>query len=97
MAIKVTPDIIREINERYYKCHNKSQVAREVGCSAGTVSKYIDPNYTPFDSSKEIHFTLEMLPPADYSRFVGLDNFGAVCTMSAEEKYEIEELWKEIH
>ena len=43
MANKVTQDVIKAFNEKYYACHNYSQVARETGFSAGTVKKYIIP------------------------------------------------------
>ena len=36
MANKVTQDDIKIFNEKYYVCHNYSQVARETGFSAGT-------------------------------------------------------------
>jgi len=97
MAHKVTPDDIRIINELYYKYHTYAEVARQTGLSAGTVKKYVKPDYKPFDSSNEVKFTLDMLPEIDISRFRGVDNYGALCTMSDDEFHEIQELWKEIH
>ena len=36
-----TPEKIEEINRLYYECGVKAQVARQIGCSASTVAKYI--------------------------------------------------------
>lgn len=42
-----TPEKIEEINRRYYECGVKAQVAREMGCSASTVARYIIPGWQP--------------------------------------------------
>jgi len=99
MAVKMTPELIRKINELYYVNHNKAATAREIGCSPATVSRYIDPNFTPFDASNEVHFYIDDLP-ADFGtvQFRGIDNYGALCIMSTEEFKEVkDELAKEIH
>ena len=93
---KVTPTDIIRFNELYYQYKNKAKVARETGFSPSTVSKYIDPNWRPLDTSKIKRFTIDELPEFDGSRFENLDNFGALCIYSIEEKKEIEELWEEI-
>lgn len=43
--MKITPEIAEQINILYIKLGTKAAVAREIGCSASTVSKYIIPNF----------------------------------------------------
>jgi len=100
MAVRITPEIITQINNRYYELHTYAAVARELGISAGTVKKYVDPNFTPYNADNEVHFTIDMLPPigSGIARFRGVDNFGALCIMSDEEFTEIksDEFQKEV-
>lgn len=42
---RVTDDEIRKMNELYLVYHTYSAVAKEVGRAAGTVKRYIDPNF----------------------------------------------------
>ncbi len=43
--MKITPEIAEQINILYLKLGTKAAVAREIGCAASTVSKYIIPNF----------------------------------------------------
>lgn len=47
MANKVTPDDILQMNILYLELKTYAAVARKTGFSAGTVKKYIIPNFTP--------------------------------------------------
>jgi hypothetical protein len=47
MANKVTPDDILLMNTLYLELKTYAAVARKTGFSAGTVKKYIIPNFTP--------------------------------------------------
>ena len=67
MAIKVTPEIIEQINELYCQIGVKSQVAKIIGCSASTVSKYIIKDYKPKAERVEITFDGE---PDDGTIFI---------------------------
>ena len=97
MAIKVTADNIIDFNKRYYICHNYSQVARETGFSASTVRKYIDKNWKPIDETKRKIFDPRNLSDDfDTSIFIGIENFGDLCSLSKEEEEEIKELWEEL-
>lgn len=97
MAKKVTNDDIIKMNELYVTLGTYAAVAREVGFSASTVSKYIKKDYVPLAQREVIKFTDDMFPEEiDVSLFKGLTNFGDVCVLSDEEKDEIEELWKEL-
>ena len=43
--VKITDEVIEQINELYCELKVKSHVAKALGISASTVSKYIVPNY----------------------------------------------------
>ena len=94
MANKVTQNDVRIFNEKYYNCHNYSQVARETGFSAGTVKKYIIPDWKPIDE-KSIQKFNQPLPEFDMSIF-RLKNWGSLCELSDIEKTEIKQLQEEI-
>lgn len=48
----VTQEMKILMNELYYKNHNYSAVAREVGVSPSTVKRYIIEGYIPIDKAK---------------------------------------------
>ena len=96
MAKKVTADDILKMNELYYKYHTYAQVAREIGFSASTVSKYVDKNWKPVEVENIIKFDLKDLPEFDTSIFVGVDNYGDLCVLTEREREEIKELWGEM-
>lgn len=54
--MKITPEIIEQINELYLQIGVKKRVAEIVGCAASTVSKYIIPNYVSKENQKEFTF-----------------------------------------
>lgn len=94
MANKVTQEDIKIFNQKYYNCHNYSQVARETGFSAGTVKKYIIPNWKPVDENTVEHFN-EPLPEFNLEIF-RVEDWGNLCVLGKEEKEEIYKLQKEI-
>lgn len=47
MRFVATPEAIEEINRLYYECGIKAEVARRIGCSASTVSRYIVKGWQP--------------------------------------------------
>ena len=47
MAKRITPEMIEQINELYCQIGIKSRVAKELGISASSVSKYIQDGYIP--------------------------------------------------
>jgi len=96
MATKVTKELIDKMVELYNKLGTYAAVAREIGVSASTCSKYIKAalseeknkveakkNYIAFD--KEIK-------PIEKIKVEWED----ICWLSPEEVKEITELWKEI-
>lgn len=96
MAIKVNQELINKMLELYKELKTYAAVAREIGVSASTCSKYIKAaqveqknkieaakNFVPFD--KEIK-------PIEEIKI----DWNDCCWLSPEEVKEMEELWKEI-
>lgn len=97
MANRVTSEDILRMNEIYYKVHTFAEVARQTGFSASTVRKYVDVNWKPVEQEKVIRFEMSQIPvELDTSIFRGLDNYGDLCVLTADEKEEMKELWKEL-
>lgn len=40
-AVKITPELIEQINQEYQQCGNMAEVARRLGISNGSVKKYL--------------------------------------------------------
>ena len=96
MATKVTNELIEKMVELYNQLGTYAAVAREIGVSASTCSKYIKAaqveqknkieaakNFIPFD--KEIK-SIEKVKI----------EWNDCCWLSPEEVKDIENLWKEI-
>ena len=97
MATKITDEDKIRINELYLKYRTYAAVARETGFAASTVKKYVIPGYTPRAEIEVKTFTVDNLPEEiDYIAFSKLNNLGILCTLSASEVKEIEELWEEL-
>ena len=94
MGIKVTEQIIKEINERYAACGVKAKVARELGISAGTVSKYIIKDYVPEVKRVYKRFSGEI--PDIVEKDFDIPDWSVLCKYSDEERAAILELQKEI-
>ena len=62
MAKKVTQRDIEAMNEAYLTIRTYSGVAKALGWSAGTVKRYIDPNY---HRATVIHKNIELQPVRD--------------------------------
>ena len=95
MAKRVTQEDIIKINELYLKLKNKSAVAREIGFSPSTVSKYIIADYKPAAAIEQEKFTGE-LPEFDESIFK-IDDWTPLLEISDTEMDEICELWGELN
>lgn len=95
MAIKITDEVIERINELYLDCGVKAQVARIIGCSPATVTKYIIPGYVSKASQAD-------LPPFDMSKITGPKQYASYqefmddCKLSEEEWAEMREIQKEV-
>lgn len=47
MANRITEEQKEQINRLYYECGVKAEVARRLGISASSVSRYLIPNWQP--------------------------------------------------
>lgn len=91
MAARTSPETIEKINELYAVIGVKSKVAKELGISPATVTKYLIPNYVPkmtdipaFDKPIDLDITM----------FKG--DLSKLCELSEEEWKDLKELQKEI-
>lgn len=96
---QITQEKIIEMNELYLKIKTYAGVSRALGGSPSpsTVKKYIIPNYISKDNIVRKMFHKDDLPEFATEMFRGVDNWGDLCTLSKDEKIEIEEFWNEIN
>ncbi len=91
---RTSSETIKKINELYFVLGIKSQVAKRLGISPATVSKYIDPNYKP-----DNQLILSDIP--DYNVNLNLADFDKdwceILQISQEEIDEIEKFRKEFN
>lgn len=86
MANKVTPDDILQMNILYLELKTYAAVARKTGFSAGTVKKYIIPNFAP--AAEKIKWNGELSPTGSFT----ISSFD----LTEEEIFQLNELRKEI-
>lgn len=91
---RITEEQIKQINELYAKYGIKAKVARELGISAGTVSKYIIAGYIPEANRKIVRFNKD-IPDLDERTFV-IEDWSILCELSDEERKNLKELQTEI-
>lgn len=93
MARKITDEQIIQINEEYLLDPVKSHVAKKIGVSASTVSKYLIEGYVS-QKQKVIQKTNHSLPSVND---INLGNdWGKICKLSEDEWKELKELQKTI-
>lgn len=93
MAKRITDEMIIQINEEYSRDPVKSHVAKKLGVSPATVTKYLDPNYTAL-KNQVIEKTDFKLPDAAIIKLG--EDWGALCHLSEEEWAELKELQKSV-
>lgn len=96
MATKVTDELIEQMLELYNKLGTYAAVAREIGVSSSTCSKYIKTALSEQKNKEEaqknfIPFDKEIKPIEEIEI-----EWNDCCCLSNEEVKEIENLWKEI-
>lgn len=101
MATRITPEKIEEINELYLQLGVKAQVARQLGISPSTVSKYIIPDYKSKKEKENMVFDKEPQGVDELIKALkGSDNpakyFAEICNVSEEEWERIRELQQEV-
>ena len=95
MARRVQKEDIEEMNELYLIYNSYSAVARECGWSAGTVKRYIEPDYISKRVVEPKPFRLEDLPKSNLHVFLEKD-WKDLIVLSDEEKEEMKEFKKEV-
>lgn len=95
---RITEEMKVQINELYYQLGVKAQVARELGISAASVTRYLIPNYTPQSLRRQITCDAEPSSPAAFiEQLKGGEQFSELTKLTAAEQIELEELRKEIY
>lgn len=98
MANKITPEMQVQINELYAVYGVKSQVAKELGISSASVTKYLIPNYKPLATREIEIFDGEIASPqAVIEQLLMGTCMGeqGLLTLSKSEKVALEHLQKE--
>lgn len=95
--MKITPEIAEQINILYLKLGTKAAVAREIGCSPATVSKYIVPNFKPSEEKTSYTFDGTIGNANKLSTILSITPLPArevcrLCLLSEEEWREIKEI-----
>ena len=92
---KVSKEDIIQMNELYQKLGSYAAVAREIGFSASTVSKYVDKNYKKVDEATIIRYQGD-LPEFVIEEVSAYENLGDLCILDDEEEAELQILWGEM-
>ena len=100
MANRITEEQKLEINKLYYEIGVKSRVAKIMGISAASVSKYIIPGWKPEEERSIKKFEGEVPGPKDFIEgFLAAENkqdyFWNARLLSEEEWTELEEMQRE--
>lgn len=99
--MKITPEIQEQINILYLKLKTKTAVAKEIGCSPATVTKYLIPNFVPPEDRQEYTFDGEVGNADNLIELLKEGNaaqlFCEYCLLSEEEKQDLKELQKEVY
>lgn len=95
---RITEEMKVQINELYYRLGVKAQVARELGISPASVTRYLIPNYVPVASRQVIECDAIPSIPIDFiNALVEGGDFTELTKLTAAEQIEMEELRKEIY
>ena len=100
MANRITEEQKLEINKLYYEIGVKSRVAKIMGISAASVSKYIIPGWKPEEERSVRKFEGTVPGPKEFIEgFLAAENkqdyFWNARLLSKEEWLEVEELQRE--
>lgn len=102
---RITDEKIVQINELYAEIGVKSRVAKIVGCSPATVTKYLIEGYIPIAKRKKIVFEKEYIKNTGSDFFIeefknSADiekTFSEICSLSALEMNELKALKKIVY
>lgn len=93
MPKRVTNEDKILFNELYSKIGTYAGVAREVGFSAGTVKRYIEPNYIPVAKRTAVKFKGTIKPLED---LVEVQDWESYLRLSEKEIEELKSLSEEL-
>lgn len=95
---RITEEMKVQINELYYRLGVKAQVARELGISPASVTRYLIPNYVPAAARQIIECNATPTIPIDFINALAEGgDFAELTKLTAAEQTEMEELRKEIY
>lgn len=95
---RITEEMKIQINELYYRLGVKAQVARELGISPASVTRYLIPNYVPIAARQVIECSATPTIPIDFINALAEGgDFIELTKLTAAEQSEMEELRKEIY
>ena len=98
MANRISEETKIQINELYYRLKVKAAVARELGISAASVSKYIIPDYVPQSMQTKIICNVKPQGCKDFiDKLLSGEQFSDLTQLTEEEKLGLIELRKEIY
>lgn len=89
--MKITNDIIIKINELYLELGVKTKVAKVIGCSPSTVTKYLIKDFVPIKDICTAETKTITLPP---KAIIDWDNIS--CELTEQENLELEDIKKKI-
>ena len=89
--MKITNDIIIKINELYLELGVKTKVAKAIGCSPSTVTKYLIKDFVPVKNIRTIETKVIVLPP---KTTIDWDNIS--CELTEQEILDLENIKQEI-
>lgn len=95
---RITEEMKVQINELYYRLGVKAQVARELGISPASVTRYLIPNYVPAAARQVIECNATPTIPIDFINTLAEGgDFVELTKLTVAEQTEMEELRKEIY
>jgi hypothetical protein len=89
--MKITNDIIIKINELYLELGVKTKVAKAIGCSPSTVTKYLIKDFVPIKDIDAKETKTIVLPP---KTTIDWDNIS--CELTEQEILDLEGIKKKI-
>lgn len=92
----IDQNMIIKINDAYLRLRTYAAVARELGISAGTVSKYVIKGYVPASEIKVKRFDYESYLKKEKQPFYIKEDLSNELILTEDEKVELKELWKEL-
>lgn len=99
---RITEEMKVQINELYYVIRVKAEVARQLGISAASVTRYLIPNYVPIAKRTTISCDVDPAVPINFIDAIkNADDraavFAELTKLTATEVESLNDLRKEIY